>query len=476
MTRLRAAVLIALGAGLAAVRASAAELPVPCVGGNCGANGPAVWVTSGEAAATISGNRLTVNQASDRAILNWASFNVGANGEVVFQQPSATSVALNRIFQQDPSAILGAVSANGQVYLINPNGLVFGEGARVNVQSMIASTLELDDELFNGVGVVRAIDQEGRAVFEGTNPESSIHIEAGAELVAAGGGRIVVLAPEIINEGRIDTPDGQALLAASTDRVFLQVSNDSGLRGLLVEVDTGGTVTNIGDIVAPRGNITLAGLTVNQQGLVSATTSVRSNGSIRLLARDTAEVLLQGERPLLQSRNGGTLTLGENSITEVVPELDDPTLAVDEQAQALSNIELVGRQVTLETDALVAAAGGNVSVTATADPAVAGSGFVEQNNSQIFMQDGATIDVSGVASTVLPMERNIVELELRGNELADAPLQRDGPLRGESVRIDARVGTPLANIDGALAAIERGVGERLSSGGSVTLLSEGSVV
>lgn len=456
--------------------AGAVDLPVPCIGANC-VGGPSVWVTGGEATASVSGNTFTVNQQSDRAILNWASFNVGADGEVVFRQPDETSIALNRIFQQDPSAILGAVSANGQVYLINPNGLVFGDGARINVQSLIASTLDVDDGLFQSVGVVRAIDQDGQAAFEGgTAPDARIAIEQGAELTAAGGGRIVVLAPEIVNEGRINTPDGQALLAASTDRVYLQASNDSDLRGLLVEVETGGSVTNLGDIVAERGNVTLAGLAVNQQGNVTATTSVRSNGSVRLLARDQAQVVIVGSnRPVLETTNAGTLTLGEGSVTQVVPELDDAEQAVDEQAQGLSRIEMMGRQITFENDSLTRADGGFIDIQATVNPRAVGSA-VAQNDAQVFLADGAVIDASGDGSAVVPMERNVVEIELRGNELADAPIQRDGVLRGEAVRIDVRIGTPVANVDGALASIERGVGERLSTGGTVNIAAEGSVV
>ena len=456
--------------------AATAQLPTPCIGGNC-AGGPSVWVTSGDASATVSGSQLTVTQTTDRAILNWASFDVGADGSVVFDQPDATSVALNRIYQQDPSVILGAVSANGQVYLINPNGLIFGEGARINVQSLVASTLDVDDAIFESVGIVRAIDQDSQAAFEGgTAPDANITIEQGAELVSAGGGRIVILAPDIVNRGRIESPDGQALLAASTDRVYLQASGDSSLRGLLVEVETGGSVTNLGDIIAERGNITIAGLAINQSGTVQATTSVRANGSVRLLARDQAEVIVVGNSPPeLVTNNAGELVFGEGSVTQVLAELSDPELAVDDQVQSLSTIEAMGRQITLQRDALVQATGGDINLRATINPRAVDS-VIEQNDSQIFIDEGAVIDASGDDSAVVAMERNVVEVELRGNELADAPLQRDGVVRGEPVRIDVRVGTPLANVDGATASIERGIGERLSAGGTVTLGSEGSVV
>ncbi len=91
--------------------------------------------------ATTSNSTLTINQTTDRAVLNWSSFNVSADGRVVFQQPRSSSIALNRIFQNDPSRILGSVQANGEIYLVNPNGFVFGQTARVNASGILASTL-----------------------------------------------------------------------------------------------------------------------------------------------------------------------------------------------------------------------------------------------------------------------------------------------------------------------------------------------
>src|SRR5262245_32227476 len=106
-----------------------ATLPVPCRAGSC-APKTAVpgfttarrgFETSGKATAVQSGNTLTVSPASNQAILNWSSFNVSADGKVVFQQPSSSSIALNKIYQNSPSTIFGQLTANGQVYLLNPN-------------------------------------------------------------------------------------------------------------------------------------------------------------------------------------------------------------------------------------------------------------------------------------------------------------------------------------------------------------------
>ena len=119
---------------------------------------------------------------------------------------------------------------------------------------------------------------------------------------------------------------------------------------------TGGDVTNLGEIVAERGNITLAGLLLQQQGVLSATTSVDEAGSIRLAAQDTAFL-----DPILglTARNGGELQVAANSSTRVTP---DPgsAVAIDGQGQNLSRIELLGRAISIGSNAQVVATGWGV--------------------------------------------------------------------------------------------------------------------
>ena len=293
----------------------AQELPVPCSGGTCG-NGPAVWVTEGQATGTASNGVFRIDQSTDTATLNWASFNIGEGGSVVFTQPEATSIALNRIFQNDPSRIFGALEANGQVFLINQNGFIFGENSSVNVGSLVASSLDLTPEaVANGILGASRDRAPAFAVFtdaDGTPlPSGAIRIENGAQL-NADGGRVLVFAPEVTNLGTITTPAGQTVLAAG-DAIYLTVEGDSDLRGFTVEVDGAGTVSNgdgtvnnagelVGEISAERGNVTLAGLAVNQNGRISATTSIRENGSIRLVARNDVTVISNGATASLLQR------------------------------------------------------------------------------------------------------------------------------------------------------------------------------
>ncbi|TAN49113.1 MAG: filamentous hemagglutinin N-terminal domain-containing protein, partial [Methylococcaceae bacterium] len=102
-------------------------------------------ITSGRAGIAVDGSHMDVNQTSQNASLNWQTFNVGRNAEVEFHQPNASSVAVNRIADPDGSQVMGRIDANGQVYLINPNGVLFGKDAQVNVGGLVASTLDIAD-------------------------------------------------------------------------------------------------------------------------------------------------------------------------------------------------------------------------------------------------------------------------------------------------------------------------------------------
>ena len=94
------------------------------------------------------GNQLIINQASDKLAINWQSFNIGAGQKVTFNQPGANSIALNRVLGVDGSVIMGQLDANGRVFLVNPNGILFGASAQVNVGGLVASTLGISDADF----------------------------------------------------------------------------------------------------------------------------------------------------------------------------------------------------------------------------------------------------------------------------------------------------------------------------------------
>jgi filamentous hemagglutinin family protein len=421
------------------------------------------------------GQTLRINQFAERATLHWESFDIGENNEVNFQQPSSSSIALNRVMG-DKSIINGLLTANGRIYLVNQNGILFTEKAAVNTHSLIASTLDIDDRVFEDldVGIVNAINlSEGpAAAFDSFgNAMGDITVEAGASLESAKNGRIMIFAPAITNAGTIKSEEGQVVLAAAQDKVYIASAQEGDdLRGLLVEVNTGGDVTNLGTLLAERGNVSLLGLSVNQQGLARATTSVSLDGSIRLLAQDmngsTNIPGLPPRRPL--PVRTGTLVLGEGSVTEVVPE-DSAATALDAQTQPQSAITLVGKTIELERNSRVTATGGNVDIKAVAslDPGVA----VPQTpgDPSVTIAEGAIIDVSGDDQAQVSVARNYVQVEARGNELADSPLQRNGPIRNKSLTVDIREGTDFLNAEGSVNAIQRDIHERLSAGGEITV-------
>ena len=479
----------------------AAQLPVPCASGACGVTGPQTWVTSGAANLVQVGNLLTITQSSENALLNWRSFNVSADGTVTFKQPDAAAVALNQIFQADPSKILGALNANGSVYLINQNGILFGAGAQVNTHSLIASSLNITPAAVNGIlnaglnnepAFSSFVDASGNPLISGP-----VQVDPGAKINAPGG-EIMLFAPQVTNQGNLRADGGQVILAAG-DSVYLAASTDPNLRGLLVEVGHGGTVTNAaasspggtnaGQIAANDGNVSMVGLIVNQLGRISATTAVQQNGSIYLLAQDGGSASAQqgAVAATLNANHAGTLNLGADSHTDVTLDLSSTSTAVDKTAQPKSQVTLVGQQVSLLGGSEITATSGNVSITASAVPGQSADNFAAQpGTGRLVIFDGAAIDVAG-ANISLPVSSNVIPVQLRGTELADSPLQRTGPLYGQTVYIDTRqsgvrpdgtawVGSPIGDLSGYVSAVQRDVAERSLTGGSIALNSDGAVL
>ena len=171
-------------------------------------------VTAGSAAIQRSGATLTVNQATDRAAIDWQSFGVAAAEAVRFNQPGASSVVLNRVLGQNPSQIFGSLSANGQVFLLNPNGVLFAQGAQVSVGALVASTLTLSDADFLA----------GRYTFsKGTNAGSVVNQ---GTITAGNGGYVALIGPRVVNEGVIGARLGTVALAAG-DQVTLNLNGNS---------------------------------------------------------------------------------------------------------------------------------------------------------------------------------------------------------------------------------------------------------
>lgn len=151
----------------------------------------------------LGGSTVNVEQLTDRAIVNWNSFSIGAQEAVRFLQPSQMAIILNRVTGQDPSQILGSLSANGQVFLINPNGILFGPNSTVDVGGLVASTLGLSDQDFLN-GRYNFTQDPAKELASIIN-QGTIHI--------SDGGYAVLTAPLVSNEGLIVANLGKVVLA-----------------------------------------------------------------------------------------------------------------------------------------------------------------------------------------------------------------------------------------------------------------------
>ena len=233
-------------------------------------------------AATISnpdGNHTIINQTSDKAVLNWQSFSIGEGGYVQFVQRDANSVALNRVVGSDPSAILGNLSANGQIFLVNQNGIFFGHSAKVDVAGIVATTLDIKDEDF----------MRGDFRFSrGANaPARATVINEGA--LNANGGYVVLAGDYAANKGVVQAQLGTVLLA-SGDSLTLQMAGSSLINyqvdkatvAHLAGVDNSGQILANGGRVIMTADVAqdLASTVVNNSGLIQAQSAVEKNGAI----------------------------------------------------------------------------------------------------------------------------------------------------------------------------------------------------
>ena len=161
-------------------------------------------VTQGDATISTPDLNLTqIDQGSHSASIDWQSFDVAAQERVIFNQPSASSVALNRILTQDPSQIHGSITANGRVFLINPNGIIFGASSRINVGSLVASSLDITE----------ADAATGRYAFS-TAADQSGAISNSGQIIAADGGSVTLLGGSVMNDGLIVADYGSVNLGA----------------------------------------------------------------------------------------------------------------------------------------------------------------------------------------------------------------------------------------------------------------------
>jgi filamentous hemagglutinin family protein len=245
-----------------------------------GANGYALptggAVSAGGASIAGGSGTTTITQTTQNVAINWQSFSIGQTEAVTFVQPNSSSVALNRVLGSDPSSIMGSLSANGKVFLLNPNGILFGNGAQVNVGGLVASTLGLADADF----------MAGRYNFTGGGNGTVLN----QGTINAPGGYVALLGANVSNEGVIAARLGTVVLAAG-NAITLDVAGDGLLNVTVNQGAVNALVQNGGLIQADGGRVLLTAQAagdllqsvVNNTGLIQAQSIQNRNGQISLL-------------------------------------------------------------------------------------------------------------------------------------------------------------------------------------------------
>ena len=259
--------------------------------------------------------RTDIVQTSDRAVINWQSFSIGAGERVNFQQPSASSAILNRVVGVDPSVILGRLTANGQVFIVNPNGVFFGQNSRLDVGSLVATTANISNSNF----------MAGRLAFDDVINRRATVINEGM-ITAADGGLVALIAPGVSNQGVIRANLGRVALASGNaftldlygdklvsfavdDRVADRLTDATG-RPLRAFVDQTGTIEADGGSVILTANAAKSVLdnVINMSGVIRAQAVTQRGGEIVLHAVD-GDVRVSG---LLDASGAGDAQHGGN--------------------------------------------------------------------------------------------------------------------------------------------------------------------
>ncbi len=366
----------------------------------------------------------TVTQDNQTALLYWQTFNIGKNTTLDFDQSQGGAnagnwVAFNRILDPslNPSQIFGAIQASGQVYVINQNGIIFHGSSQVNTHALVVSTLPINSNLI-GSGLLQNADMQylfssvaipAGSVTPAYDPNNDVStlangqtqantlpnvasgnivVDEGATLTSPGsatgvGGKIALIAPNVTNNGDISSPDGQVILAAGEQIGFVaHPSTDASLRGLDVAIgqanpgDTvinGGTVDSgsstaannqpVGLIEASEADVTIAAPNIVQDGIIEGQTSVALNGRIDLLAMSGLSGDVHNEifNTVGGGVTGGTITLGANSVTEIVPDYSSSDTQVGSFLSLPSDIYVEGLSFEMKSGAQMIAP--NATVT-----------------------------------------------------------------------------------------------------------------
>lgn len=343
-------------------------------------------VAAGQAAITTAGSTMTIAQQTAQAIINWQNFGIGSGESVHINQPNSQAILLNRVIGSNPSEIFGQLTANGQVILVNPNGVFFRPGSSVDVGGLTASTLNIANEDF----------LKGQLRFAGDSQNPVIN----AGTITAQNGYVNLLAKEVVNEGIIAAQTGSVNLAAGSG-MSLDYNGDGKMTVAVTDGAYQSAVANKKLIQADGGLVvmtasgkdTLMDSAVNNSGMIQANTLGEATGQISLTGDNiatTGTISADGG----SNGHGGTIKIIANHKT-----------AVDGQLSAQGG-QLTGDGGFIETSGDIVRIGDRSSIQANAPQGKAGQWLIDPVNITISddgLEDyefGVDISTSFVTNTL----------------------------------------------------------------------------
>lgn len=369
-------------------------------------------VTNGQVSIIRNGNLLQITN-SPSSIINWQSFSIGASEITRFIQQSNSSAVLNRVVTQNPSSILGALQSNGRVFLINPNGILFGAGSQIDVAGLVASTLRLSDADFLA----------GRLRFTEVPGAGSV-INQGA-INTAQGGQVYLVGPAVTNSGIITSPKGEVILAAGNS-VELVAPGTPNLRVEITAPDN--QAINLGQIVADAGRVGIYAGLINQSGTIRADSAVVTEDGKIVLKATKGVTLEAGSVTQASGARGGEISVLADGAVQVAGRLDASApnggdggfietsaakLSIEPTAVITTDAPYgkTGTWLIDPPDFTIASAGGNITGADLATNLVSNNIVISSNdsmadgNGDIFVNDG--VSWSNSNSLTLTALRNV---------------------------------------------------------------------
>jgi filamentous hemagglutinin family protein len=408
------------------------------------------------------GNTMTINQNQSQATIDWSSFNIAPGNVVIFSQKSngvaqPQWAALNRIYDTNPSQIFGKIQADGKIYLINRNGILFGPGSQVNTHSLVVSNINITDANFTAGKLKFSAEPYGPG--QGTLSSQAFVSNYGT-ITTDSGGSVFLVGPNVVNAGTISAPSGKINLIGAGQKS----DGTGGVETVELTVDANGNDVTYSElqqvpgaaynsftgrlVTENGGRVGMYGATVQNDGLIRSVTAFKKGGVVILAARDkvTTGVGSRIESPIATAIDPAT---GKAETADPLFVFNHPEVIVKGLASESSAINPLS---AIEHQGSIVAPSGDVTFTA---------------RNSIFLGDSSSIDVSGLWLD-RSVSANTLEVQLNSVDLRDDFMQKYGPALGQKITVDLLTGSSIGNQKNNYLTIQTGAEERSTSGGSIS--------